>query len=193
MKTIVSYAKMLCITVVPEIEMPGHSRAALASYPELSCEIKPEKPVPNRWGNFKTNYCLGNSATIQFSKNILDEALEIFDSEIIHIGGDQVRPDNWLKCPKCQKVWKEEKIETPKECQCWFTKQIAAHLNQNGRNIIGWNEVLDESLPKNIIIMTKGLVEKGYEASNLGYRFVWATFNCFYFDYCQFHQNDGHI
>lgn len=88
----------------PVIEMPGYSREVIASYTEFSCAIKPPKPVPYTWRIFKSNLCLGNSATIQFSKDILEEVLEKFNSEFIQIGSEQVRPSYWLKCPKCQKV-----------------------------------------------------------------------------------------
>ena len=192
MKSIVSFAKTLCITVIPVIEMPGHSRAVIASYPEFSCGIKPPKPVPNTWKIFKSHFCLGNSATIQFSKDILDEVLEIFDSEFIQIGAEQVRPSYWLKCPKCQKIWKEEKIKTSMEYLCWFSKQIAEFINQKGRIMIGGDEILDESLPKNNIIINNISAEKGKKAANSGYKVVLAFSNLFYFDYSQFNSYDGH-
>lgn len=192
MKSIVSYGKTLFITVVPEIEMPGHSCAALAAYPEFSCGINPPETVPNRWGTYLTNYCLGNERTIQFLKDILEEALEIFDSEFVHIGGDEVRPKYWFKCEKCQKVWKDENIKSPLQYQCWFNKIIANFLNEKGRKMIGWDEILEESLPKNNIIMAWNSAETGQEAANMGYKVILTPNQCFYLDYSQFKKNDGH-
>lgn len=193
MKEVVSYAKTLCITVVPEIEMPGHSCAALAAYPELSCGINLPISVEHNWGIFEPNYCLGNPNTIQFLKDILDEAMEIFDSEYIHIGGDEVLPDYWLKCPKCQHVWQTNNIKTPMEYQCWFNKQIASFLNEKGRKMIGWDEILEKSLPKNNSIMAWNSSKTGQEAANMGYSVVLTPNECFYFDHCQFLKDDHHI
>ncbi|KAK8876643.1 hypothetical protein M9Y10_006861 [Tritrichomonas musculus] len=192
MKDVVAYAKKLCITVVPEIEMPGHSCAALAAYPELSCGIDLPIAVENQWGIFKPNYCLGNEKTIQFLKDILAETMEIFDSEYIHIGGDEVLPDYWLKCPKCQAVWKRENIKNPMDYQCWFNRQIAAFINEHGRKMIGWDEIMEEKLPKNNAIMAWNSAQTGAEAVALGYHVVLTPNECFYFDHCQFAKNDNY-
>lgn len=192
MKDIVSYAKKYCITVVPEIEMPGHSCAALSAYPELSCGINLPIHVENEWGIFKPNYCLGNDKTIQFLKDILAETIEIFDSEFIHIGGDEVLPDYWLKCDKCQEIWKKENLKNAMEFQCWFNRQIASFLNEKGRRMIGWDEIMEEKLPKNNAIMAWNSAQTGAEAVALGYSVVLTPNECFYFDHCQFNKPDGY-
>ena len=127
-RRIVAYAKERFITVVPEIEMPGHSLAALAAYPELSCTGGPFE-VKTFWGIEDDVYCAGNDQTIRFLQDILTEVLELFPSEYIHIGGDECRKNNWEQCPKCQARIKAEGLKDEHELQSWFIKQMGQFLD----------------------------------------------------------------
>ena len=183
MLEIVNYSKSLFITVVPEIEMPGHSTAALLAYPEFLCEI--DANFDSIYKDYKI-FCLSNEKTIQFFKDILSETIEIFDSEYIHIGGDEVISTYWQKCPKCQKFMAENGIENTSQYQLWFTNQISNFLKEKGRKMIGWDEVLNENLPLDNSIMVWQSEEQIESAVNLGHSVVLAPNQFLYFDHHQF-------
>lgn len=137
-KEIVDYANERFITTVPEIEMPGHSQAALAAYPELSCTGGPHS-VPTTFGIKKEVYCVGKENVIKFLKDVLKEVFELFPSEIIHLGGDEVPKDRWKGCPHCQARMQQEHLEDEDALQAHFFNEMAKFLAENGRRTIGWN------------------------------------------------------
>ena len=145
-RRIVAYAAARHITVIPEIELPGHSRAALAAYPELGCTGE-ELPVPNDWGVFKDIYCAGDEATFAFLEQVLTEVLELFPSEYIHIGGDEAPKVRWEACAKCQNRIATEHLHDEHELQSYFIGRIGEWLATHGRKLIGWDEILDGGLP----------------------------------------------
>ncbi|MCK5046917.1 MAG: beta-N-acetylhexosaminidase, partial [Candidatus Heimdallarchaeota archaeon] len=149
-KDIIAYATERFIEVIPEIEMPGHSMSALAAYPELSCSGGPFE-VPTRWGIFADVYCPGNDRVYEFLKDVIDEVIELFPSEIIHIGGDEVPKIRWRSCKKCREKMKEEGITKFKDLQVLLTNYFAKYLESKGRRLMGWNQILEENLAKNAI------------------------------------------
>ncbi|MHA1211109.1 MAG: beta-N-acetylhexosaminidase [Candidatus Heimdallarchaeota archaeon] len=144
-KEIVAYATDLFIEVIPEIEMPGHCSATLAAYPELSCTGGPFE-VPTRWGIFKEVYCPGKDNVYEFLENVLEEVLEMFPSEIIHIGGDEVFKARWKRCPDCKTKMAKEKLSSVKELQPHLTNYFAKYLASKGRRLMGWNQILNDDL-----------------------------------------------
>ncbi len=144
-REIVAYAQSRYVTVIPEIELPGHCQAALACYPELSCSGGPFD-VSTRWGVHKDVYCAGNEATFQFLEDVLTEVVELFPASYIHIGGDEVPKDRWEQCPKCQARIKSEGLKDEHELQSYFIKRIEQFLMTKNRRIIGWDEILEGGL-----------------------------------------------
>ncbi|MHA1198379.1 MAG: beta-N-acetylhexosaminidase [Candidatus Heimdallarchaeaceae archaeon] len=149
-REVIQYAEERFIRVIPEIDVPGHSSAAIAAYPELSC-TKEKINVPTKFGIFKDIYCAGQDYTYEFMENVLDEVLSLFPSEIIHIGGDEVPKKNWKKCDVCKNKMKEEKLRNLDELHAYFTERISKYIISKGRRVIGWNEILDEHTDKNTI------------------------------------------
>ncbi len=167
-KEIVSYAKRRFITIVPEIEMPGHCSASLAAYPENSCTGGPFD-VPITWGVFKDVYCAGRDSTFTFLENILDEVIDLFPGKYIHIGGDEVPKDRWKKCPKCQERIKSEGLKNEEELQSYFIKRISNYLNSKGKQVIGWDEILQGGLAPGAIVESWQSFQGAVEAANLGH------------------------
>ncbi|WP_372642880.1 beta-N-acetylhexosaminidase, partial [Ancylomarina sp.] len=151
-KDIVAFAKMLHITVVPEIDVPGHSEAALTAYPEMTCFNK----VPKSVTSFSSNlFCGGRESTYQFLQDILDEVCELFPSEHIHLGGDEVPKKNWNNCPECQLKIKQEKLNNTHNLQLYFSSRLANYLRNRGRKAIFWGDILHRKgmdLPDNVVI-----------------------------------------
>lgn len=183
-KEIIEYAKSRYITVVPEIEMPGHAGAAIASYPELSCTGGPFE-VMTKWGVNEDVYCAGNEKTFSFLEDVLSEVIELFPSEYIHIGGDECPKARWEECPKCQARIKEENLKDEDELQSYFIKRIEKFLISKGRKLIGWDEILEGGLASEATVMSwRGMVG-GIEASKAGHDVVMAPYSHVYFDYYQ--------
>lgn len=152
-REIVRYAGERCVTVVPEIDMPGHAEAALASYPELGCFGQPVE-IPER-GFTKNIFCAGKGSTIRVLKDILDEVCELFPSAYIHLGGDEAPKGNWNKCPDCQKRIDEKGLVDSHDLQLWFSAEMARHLDRKGRKAIFWGDVIYRTgypLPGNAVI-----------------------------------------
>lgn len=145
-RRVVEYARRRNVTIVPEIEMPGHSQAAIAAYPDLGCTGE-SVPVATTWGVKKEILCAGNDRTLRFVEGVLDEVLAMFPSEYIHIGGDEVPKDRWRECASCQTVMKREGLSDEDELQSWFIARIHAYLRARGRKLIGWDEILEGGLP----------------------------------------------
>ena len=181
-KEIVAYATALHITVIPEIELPGHCLAALASYPWLGCTGE-KLQVTSEWGVFKDIYCAGNDSTMEFLFNVLDEVCLLFPSPYIHIGGDEAPKFRWEHCPKCQQRMKDEKLKTEDELQTWFINTIAAHLARNGRRIIGWDEILDGGIPDRAIVQSWRSMQGGQQAADAGHFAVMSPTSHCYLDY----------
>ncbi len=150
-KEIVAYAAERHITIVPEIEMPGHSLAALAAYPELSCTGGPFE-VSCRFGPKRDIYCAGKEQVFTFLHNVLDEVMALFPSPVIHIGGDEAPKARWKRCPDCQARIEQEGLKHAHELQVYFTNRMAAYLDAHGRRAMGWNEILQEGLVKSAVL-----------------------------------------
>ncbi|MBD3231012.1 MAG: family 20 glycosylhydrolase [Candidatus Lokiarchaeota archaeon] len=151
-KEIVKYAEKLYIKIIPEIDMPGHTMALLASYPEYSCTGGPFE-VPHQFrGLYKDVLCPGNENLYEFIKNILDEIMEIFPSDILHIGGDEVPKSRWKQCKKCQAQISEEKLKDERALQIYFMNRIIDYLKKNEHTAIVWNDILSDELNKNALI-----------------------------------------
>jgi hexosaminidase len=183
-KEIVAYAASRFITVVPEIEMPGHSLAALASYPELGCTGGPYE-VQTTWGIKKDVFCGGNEAVYTFLEDVLSEVLELFPSPVIHIGGDEVPKDRWRDCPKCQSMIKTKRLKDEDELQSYFITRIEKFLNAQGRQLIGWDEILEGGLAPNAMVMSWRGIEGGIQAASAGHDVVMSPTSHCYFDYYQ--------
>ena len=181
-REIVAYASARYITVVPEIEMPGHSLAALSAYPQLSCTGGPFQ-VENSWGVFKDIYCVGNDSVFIFLENVLIEVMELFPSKYIHIGGDEAPKYRWENCLKCQKRIKEEGLKDEDELQSWFIQQIEEFLNKHNRKIIGWDEILEGGLAPSATVQSWRGFEGAFEAASNGHDAIVSPTSHCYFDY----------
>jgi hexosaminidase len=183
-KEIVAYASDRFITVVPEIEMPGHALAALAAYPELGCTGGPYE-VGTTWGVFDDVYCVGNAKTDTFLMNVLKEVIPLFPGEYFHIGGDECPKTRWQKCPLCQERMKAEGLRSENELQSFFVQRMEKFLNENGKKLIGWDEILEGGLAPNAAVMSwRG--EKGGIAAAKEHHFVVMTPGTYcYFDHYQ--------
>lgn len=185
-REVVAYAAERHITVVPEIEMPGHSRAAIASYPELSSSGKPVE-VSGQWGVEK-NIVNPFPSTVEFYKNVLAEVVELFPGPYVHIGGDEATKDQWRASPQIQAQMKELGITDPDAMQAWFVRQIAQFLDSKGKRFMGWDEILEggaENLPRNTTVMAWRGASKGVEAAHDGFDAVMAPTSHTYFDHYQ--------
>jgi hexosaminidase len=150
LREVVEYAAERFITIVPEIEMPGHSTAALAAYPELSCRGEPIE-VATRFGIHKEIFCAGKEQTFAFLEGVLDEVMAVFPGAVIHIGGDEVRKTRWKSCPDCQARMRAEGLADVGDLQDYFVRRIAAHLASKGRRAMGWNQILHDDLAPEVI------------------------------------------
>lgn len=183
-REVVAYATERHITVVPEIEMPGHALAALTAYPELSCTGGPFE-VAKGWGVFDDVFCAGNDEVFSFLQDVLDEVLELFPSQYIHIGGDECPKTRWKACEKCQKRIKEEGLKDEHELQSYFIQRIEKYLNAKGRKIIGWDEILEGGLAPNAAVMSWRGTEGGIAAAQEEHFAVMSPGSPCYFDHYQ--------
>jgi hexosaminidase len=188
-RDVVAYAKKRYITIVPEIEMPGHSLAALASYPELACTRGPFQ-VGTEWGVFDDVYCAGNEKTFRFLENVLKEVMALFPSKVIHIGGDEVPKTRWKACRKCQQRIKREELKDEDELQSYFIQRIEKFLNRHGRHIIGWDEILEGGLAPNALVMSWRGEDGGIAAAQVGHDAVMTPGSYCYFDHYQGKYNE---
>lgn len=204
-KDVVAYAAQRNVTVVPEIEMPGHSSAAIAAYPWLSCF--PEKPtnipvrpsamskllqsggekklVQETWGVFEDIFCAGKDSTFLFLQDVLDEVLTLFPSKYIHVGGDEAPKDHWKKCPACQARIKAEGLKDEHELQNYFITRMEKYLNSKGRTLIGWDEILEGGLAPNAVVMSWRGEAGGIEAAKMAHPVIMTPGNPVYFDHYQ--------
>ena len=183
-REIVEYARKRFITVIPEIEMPGHSVAALAAYPELSCTGGPFEVV-TRWGVFDDVYCAGKEETFQFLQDVLDEVIELFPSQYIHIGGDECPKTRWEVCPDCQQRIKDEGLADEHELQSYFIKRIENYLLTKERRIIGWDEILEGGLAPQATVMSWRGIRGGIAAAKMGHDVIMTPSSHLYLDHYQ--------
>lgn len=183
-REVVKYAQDRFITVVPEIEMPGHSLAALAAYPELSCTGGPHQ-VAQAWGIFEDVFCAGNEQTFTFLENVLTEVTTLFPSPIIHIGGDESPKTRWKACSKCQARIKSENLKDEHELQSYFVQRIEKFLNKKGKKIIGWDEILEGGLAPNALVMSWRGTAGGIAAAKQKHQVVMTPSSHVYFDHYQ--------
>ena len=185
-KDIVAYAASKFITVIPEIDMPGHSVAALAAYPELACHDNPGPfKVEETWGVFKDVYCPGKEHTFKFMEDVLTEVMALFPSTYIHIGGDEVPKTEWKKCRFCQKRIKDNKLKGEDGLQSYFIHRMEKFVNSKGRKIIGWDEILEGGLAPNATVMSWRGTKGAITAAKQGNDAIMTPGNFVYFDHVQ--------
>ena len=172
-RELVAYAEERYITIIPEIEMPGHSDEVIAAYPELGCSHKPKN---------QGDLCIGKEATFEMMQSILDEIIEIFPSEYIHIGGDEAGKNTWPECEDCQRRMAEEGLESVDELQSYMIERIEKYLNARGRQIIGWDEILEGGLAPNATVMSWRGEEGGLAAAAAGHKVVMSPHAYCYID-----------
>ncbi|WP_179344307.1 beta-N-acetylhexosaminidase [Winogradskyella ursingii] len=187
-KAIVAYAKKRFVTVIPEIEMPGHAQAAIAAYPELGCTGE-QIEVATKWGVFEDIYC-PNEKTFTFLEDVLDEVLELFPSTYIHIGGDEAPKTRWKNCEHCQALIETEGLKDEHELQSYFITKMESFLNSKGRQIIGWDEILEGGLAPNATVMSWRGISGAVEAAKAGHNVVMTPTSHCYFDYYQSENED---
>jgi hexosaminidase len=182
-KEIVEYAAKRHITVIPEIEMPGHSLAALSSYPEYSCTGGPFE-VSREWGVFEDIFC-PKEETFTFLENILSEVAELFPSHFIHIGGDEAPKDRWKSCKNCQELIKKERLKDESELQSYFVQRIEKFLKSKNKTLIGWDEILEGGLAPNAVVMSWRGTEGGIEAAKQNHNVIMTPGEYCYLDHYQ--------
>ncbi len=184
-KEVVAYAKERHITVIPEIELPGHASAALAAYPQFGCKADYEYKVQTTWGIFKEVFC-PTEETFKFLEDVLDETIALFpDSPYIHIGGDEVLKDHWKESEFVQELKRRENLKDEYEVQSYFIRRIERHLNKRGKKMIGWDEILDGGLAPNATVMSWRGMRGGIAAAKSGHDVIMTPTDFVYFDYGQ--------
>ncbi len=182
-KEVVRYAQERGINVIPEIEMPGHSQAAVSSYPEFGCTGEQVGVAP-LWGVFKEIYCSKNE-TFDFLEEIIDEVVELFPGKYIHIGGDEAPKTNWKACGNCQNVINREELKDEHELQSYFITRMEKYINSKGKQIIGWDEILEGGLAPNATVMSWRGVSGGVEAAKMNHEVIMTPNATCYFDHYQ--------
>jgi hexosaminidase len=211
-KDIVDYASKRYITIVPEIELPGHSSAAIAAYPWLSCFPEEKTKIPanmisdastqrqaqgekklvqETWGVFPDVFCAGNDSTFQFLQDVMDEVLQLFPGKYIHIGGDECPKSNWKRCPRCQQRIKQEGLKDEHQLQSYFVQRMEGYLNKRGRSMIGWDEILEGGLAPNAIVMSWRGEAGGIAAAKQKHEVIMTPGNFMYFDHSQSKKEDS--
>ena len=207
-REIVRYARERYIDVIPEIEMPGHSSAAIAAYPELSCF--PQEPtiryfpkssswsgdssgkqVQQTWGVFDDVFCAGQENTFRFIQDVLDEVVELFPSRYVHVGGDECPKENWKRCPHCQQRMKEKGLKDEHELQSYFIQRVEQYLNSKRKTLIGWDEILEGGLAPNAVVMSWRGEKGGIEAAKQKHKVIMTPGNPVYFDHSQSQNEDS--
>jgi hexosaminidase len=189
-KEVVQYATDRFITVIPEIEMPGHSTAALASYSYLGCTKGPYKTM-DTWGVLDDVLCAGNDSTFTFLQNVLDEVMALFPSKYVHIGGDECPKKIWKTCKACQKRKQVNNLKTEDDLQSYFIQRIEKYVNKKGKSIIGWDEILEGGLAPNATVMSWRGEEGGIEAAKQNHNVIMTPGSHCYFDHSQTKTEDS--
>lgn len=206
-KDIVQYAADRHITVIPEIEMPGHASAAIAAYPGLSCfpnekTIIPSHPseasqratgklVQESWGVYEDVFCAGKDSTFQFLQNVLDEVIPLFPCKYVHVGGDECPKANWKRCPLCQKRIQEEHLKDEHALQSYFIQRMEKYLNSKGKTLIGWDEILEGGLAPNAVVMSWRGEEGGIAAAKDNHQVIMTPGEYVYLDHAQSQNEDS--
>jgi len=216
-KDIVKYAADRFITIVPEIEMPGHGSAAIAAYPNLSCfpneptsipinmistvsstKLSPmvsgtgsRKLVQETWGVFNDVFCAGKEETFKFLQDVIDEVVPLFPGKYIHVGGDECPKENWKRCPACQKRMQDIKLSDEHELQSYFINRMEKYINSKGKTLIGWDEILEGGLAPNAIVMSWRGEAGGIEAAKQKHEVIMTPGNPVYFDHTQSMNEDS--
>ena len=188
-RDIVAYAESRYVTIVPEIEMPGHSLAALAAYPEFACTDGPFE-VGMRWGVFEDIYCPSDE-TFEFLQNVLTEVMELFPGELIHVGGDEAPKARWEESEFVRALKEREGLADEHEVQSWFIQRIERFLNASGRRLIGWDEILDGGLAPDATVMSWRGTVGGIEAARQGHDVVMTPYSHLYLDFYQTQDQEG--
>jgi hexosaminidase len=183
-KDIVKYASERFVTIIPEIEMPGHALAALSAYPNLGCTGGPYEAATT-WGVFDDVFCAGKEETFSFLEGVLDEVTTLFPSTYVHIGGDECPKTKWKACPHCKKRMKDEKLKDVHELQSYFIQRMEKYLNSKGKQIIGWDEILEGGLAPNATVMSWRGEEGGIAAARQNHDVIMTPGNWCYFDHYQ--------
>ncbi|MFI3314079.1 MAG: family 20 glycosylhydrolase [Rikenellaceae bacterium] len=184
LKEVVKYASDRFITIVPEIEMPGHALAALTAYPEFSCAGGPFQ-IRNVWGVEADVYCAGLESTFEFLEDVLEELIPIFPGEYIHVGGDECPKDRWDECPRCLARMKKEGLKDSHELQSYFITRMEKFINSKGKKLIGWDEILEGGLAPNAAVMSWRGEDGGIAAANSGHNVVMTPNSHIYLDHYQ--------
>ena len=185
-REIVKYAAERHITVIPEIDLPGHALAALSAYPEFGCRGKDHKYViSSTWGVFPEVFCPGKEGTFKFWEDVLSEIIDIFPSEYIHIGGDECPRDEWKKCDDCQKRIKDNGLRNEAELQSYVTQRLEKFVNSKGRKIIGWDEILEGGVTPTATIMSWTGTRAGILAARQGNHVIMSPSGYCYLDHYQ--------
>ncbi|MFT7546036.1 MAG: hexosaminidase [Gammaproteobacteria bacterium] len=181
-REVVAYAEKKNINIIPEIELPGHSQAAIAAYPHLSCTGE-QVDVVNDWGVFKEIYCAGNDSTFLFLEDVLTEVIDLFPSKYIHIGGDEAPKTRWKACDKCQKRMHDHHLEDEHELQSYFIKRIQSFLKTKNKELIGWDEILEGGLAEGAIVQSWRGMQGGIDAVKNGNKAIMSPTSHAYLDY----------
>ena len=182
-KEVVAYAKTRQVTIIPEIEMPGHSQAAIAAYPELGCTGE-QVEVATKWGVFDEVYCPKES-TFKFLEDVIDEVVALFPGKYIHIGGDEAPKTNWKNCEYCQKLIKKEGLKDEHSLQSYFITRMEKYINSKGKQIIGWDEILEGGLAPNATVMSWRGTKGAVQAAKEGHDVILTPGSHCYFDHYQ--------
>ncbi|MDX2047484.1 MAG: beta-N-acetylhexosaminidase, partial [Chitinophagaceae bacterium] len=207
-KDVVSYAAKRYITIVPEIELPGHASAAIAGYPDLSCfpaektkirenmiseksKTASGKLVQETWGVFDDVFCAGNEKVFSFLQDVIDEVIQLFPGKYLHVGGDECPKNNWKKCPQCQQRIKDNNLKDEHELQSYFIQRMEKYINSKGKTLIGWDEILEGGLAPNAIVMSWRGEKGGIEAAKQKHEVIMTPTAYVYFDYSQTKNEDS--
>ena len=183
-RDVINYAAERHITIIPEIDMPGHQLAALATYPELGCTGGPYD-VWGQWGVADDVICAGNEKSMQFLEDVLSEVIDLFPSEYIHVGGDEAGKSAWKKCPKCQALMKEKGMKNVDELQSYMIHRAEEFLNSKDRKLIGWDEILEGGLAPEATVMSWRGEDGGIKSARMGHDVVMTPGNYMYLDFYQ--------
>lgn len=185
MREIIRFAALRQIEIIPEIEMPAHTNSSLAAYPELACPVVDRfiGVLPGIGGkNSEIVYCAGNDSVFSFLEDVIDEVSELFPSKYIHLGGDEASKVNWAKCPKCRARMEAEHIEHTEELQSYFMTRMSNYVRSKGKEVMGWDELTNSTLPEGAIIYGwQGFGKAALKAAAQGHRFIMTPARILYF------------
>jgi hexosaminidase len=207
-KDVVAYASRRYITIIPEIEMPGHGSAAITAYPWLSCFPNEKTNIPDsllsdegkkakgklvyeKWGVAEDVFCAGNDSVFEFLQNVIDEIVTLFPSKFIHVGGDECPKTNWKRCPLCQKRIHDLGLKDEHELQSYFIQRMEKYINSKDKTLIGWDEILEGGLAPNAVVMSWRGEKGGIEAAKQKHTVIMTPTTYVYFDYSQTKHEDS--